>query len=104
MKSDWQRRANQTNANASTGTRTNGGKARSAKNAFRHGLNISVWSDPALAPQVEAIALTIAGPNADAETLDLTRQIGEAQVNLLRVRSLRARVIARMLSHPRLSG
>jgi hypothetical protein len=54
-----------------------------------------------LAPQAEAIALIIAGPNADAETLDYARQIGEAQVDINRVRSLRREVIARGLSHPR---
>lgn len=68
------------------------GKARSARNALRHSLYIRVWSDPALAPQAEAIALVIAGPNADAETLDYARQISEAQVDLNRVarKSLRA--------------
>ncbi len=80
---------------------TSSGKARSAKNALRHGLNIPVWSDPALAPQAEAIALRIAGPNADAETLECARQVSEAQVDLIRARSLRREVIARMLSHPR---
>jgi hypothetical protein len=99
--SDRQRRANQTNAKASTGPATSGGKARSAKNALRHGLSIPVWSDRELAPKAEAIALIIAGPNADAETLDYARQIGDAQVDLNRVRSLRREVIARMLSQPR---
>ena len=101
MTSDRQRRANGANARASTGPKTRTGKARSARNALRHGLNIPVWSDGALAPQVEAIALRIAGPHADAETLDHARQIGEAQVDLNRVRSLRRDVIVRMLSQPR---
>ena len=101
MTSDRQRRANGANARASTGPKTRAGKARSARNALRQGLNIPVWSDPALAPQAEAIALVIAGPNADAETLDYARQISEAQVDLNRVRSLRTEVIARILSHPR---
>jgi hypothetical protein len=61
----------------------------------------SVCRDLALAPRAEAIALTIAGPNADAKTLDYARQIGEAQVDLNRVRSLRKEVIVRMLSQPR---
>jgi hypothetical protein len=68
---------------------------------LRHGLSIPVWSDPALAPQAEAIALRIAGPNADVKTLDYARRIGEAQVDLNRVRSLRREILARMLSHPR---
>ena len=69
LTSDRQRRANGANARASTGPKTRAGKARSAKNALRHGLNITVWSDLALAPRAEAIALTIAGSNADAEIL-----------------------------------
>ena len=101
MTSDRQLRANGANARASTGPKARIGKARSAKNALRHGLNIPVSSDLALAPRAEAIALTIAGPNADAELLDYARQIGEAQVDLNRVRSLRKEVIARMLSRPR---
>jgi hypothetical protein len=98
---DRQTRANGANARSSTGPKTSAGKARSARNALRHGLNIPVGSDPALAPQAAAIALVIAGPNADAETLDYARQISEAQVDLNRVRSLRTEVIARILSHPR---
>ena len=101
MTSDRQRRANGANARASTGPKTRIGKARSATNALRHGLNIPVWSDAALAPQAEAIALIIAGQTTDAETLDYARRIGEAQVDLNRVRSLRREVIARMLSQPR---
>jgi hypothetical protein len=101
--SDRQRRANTTNAKASTGPATRSGKARSAKNALRHGLSIPVWSDRELVPQAEAIAFIIAGPNADAKTLDYARQIGDAQVDLNRVRSLRREVIARMLSQPRLT-
>ena len=97
--SDRQRRANGANARASTGPKTRAGKARSARNALRHGLNIPVWSDPALAPQAEAIVLLIAGPNADAETLDYARQFSEAQVDLNRVRWAGTEVIARILSH-----
>ena len=93
--------ANQANAKTSTGPRTSGGKARSARNALRHGLSIAVSRDPALAPHAEAIALRIAGPNADAITLDFARQIAEAQVDLNRVRLLRRDAIARSLSQPR---
>jgi hypothetical protein len=99
--SDRQRRANGANATASTGPKTRTGKSHSARNALRHGLNIPVWSDAALAPQAEAIALKVAGETADAETLDYARRIGEAQVDLNRVRSVRRELIARMLSQPR---
>jgi hypothetical protein len=58
--------ANQTNAKASTGPKTKAGKASSARNALQHGLAIPISSDPALIPQAETIAQTIAGPNASA--------------------------------------
>ena len=101
MISDRQRRANRANAKASTSPKTKAGKARSATNALRLGLTISVWSEPALAPQAEAIALRIVSPNAEAKALGWARRIAEVQVDLNRVRSLRRQAIARMLSHPR---
>jgi hypothetical protein len=95
-----QLRANRENAAASTGPRTKAGKARSATNALRHGLNVPVANESALAPLAEAIAHNIAGPDAKPETLEWARRIGEAQVDLSRVRSLRRDAIIRMLADP----
>jgi hypothetical protein len=89
LTSDRQRHANRVNARASTGPKTKAGVARASLNALRHGLNVSVWKDPALSPQAEAIARAIAGPDAGTETLTLARAIGEAQVALQRVRARR---------------
>ena len=102
MTTDRQRRANRANAKSSTGPKTATGKARSAQNALCHGLNLSVLRDTALAPQVEAIAYEIAGPNADAEALECARRIGEAQLDLNRVRDSRRRSITALWTDPNL--
>jgi hypothetical protein len=94
-----QQRANRANARSSTGPKTALGKAHSAQNALRHGLNVSVLSDPSLAPQAEAMARKIAGPEAEAEAMEFARRIAEAQVDLNRVRNCRCRLILGILSN-----
>ena len=101
MTTDRERRANRANAKSSTGPKTASGKARSAQNALRHGLNVSTLSDPALAPLAEAMARSIAGHDADAEALDRARRIAEAQVDINRVRGSRRRLITRLLTDPK---
>jgi hypothetical protein len=56
--------ANRANAQNSTGPTTAHGKARAARNAGPHGLNRSVFADPVLSQEVEAMAARIAGENA----------------------------------------
>jgi len=58
-------KTNRANAQASTGPKTAQGKARTARNARRHGLSLSVISDPVLSEQVEVLAREIAGEVAD---------------------------------------
>ena len=80
MTSDRQHRANRDNAKSSTGPKTGAGKARAAQNAFRHGLNVPVLSDPLLAPEVEAMARRIFGRYVDDETMEGARRIAEANL------------------------
>jgi hypothetical protein len=82
----------------STGPRTRDGKAKAAGNARRHGLSLPVLADPALAPEVAALARAIAGDGASAARHAAAARIAEAQVDLLRVRRLRAEVMAAVLA------
>src|SRR5208283_1792739 len=89
LTSDHRRVANQDNAKSSTGPKSRAGKARSSRNALCHGLNLSIWSDPTLAPEAEAIARRIAGSKASDAKLELARRIGAAQVDINRIRTIR---------------
>lgn len=94
-----------------SGPRSPGGKARCARNAVRHGLNLPVLADPATAAAVEALALQIAqcgqdaqgargagcaedAQSAKAEIGELARRVAQAQVDLTRVRRARHDLIA----------
>jgi hypothetical protein len=90
--------ANRMNARAGTGPRTAVGRARSARNARRHGLNVPVLSDRRLSAEAEAFAHDIAGPNAMPEMLNSARRIAEAQIDVVRVQQWRQSRLSDYLS------
>ena len=100
LASERKARANRANAQASTGPKTAHGRTRSARNATRHALSISVYSDPVLSEAIEALVREIAGANADAEMRELARRIAEAQIDLHRVRYARHQLLHRASSDP----
>jgi hypothetical protein len=100
LTTERQRRANRANTKGSTGPKTKVGETRSSKNALRHGLNIPIWSDPAFAPQADAIARRIAGQDASDERLEKARHIGAAQIDLIRIRVRRKELMDRLLEDP----
>jgi hypothetical protein len=100
LTSDRRIKANRASARASTGPKTAQGRARAARNAFRHGLSLPVYSDPALCEEVEALAHEIAGTDANAEIQELARRVAEAQIDLGRVRYARHRLLSHALSDP----
>ena len=100
LTSDHKIKANRANARASTGPKTADGRARAARNALRHALSLPVCSNPALSEEVETLAREIAGPDANAETQDLARQVAEAQIDLRRVRYARHKLLSDALADP----
>lgn len=69
--------ANRRNARRSTGPKSSSGKAIVARNAFQHGLSIPVESDEGLAPEIERLALAIAGDGADGPRRECARRIAK---------------------------
>jgi hypothetical protein len=98
LTSDHKIKANRANAQASTGPKTVDGRARAARNALRHALSLPVCSNPAVSEEVETLAREIAGPDANAETQDLARQVAEAQIDLRRVRYARHKLLSDALA------
>jgi hypothetical protein len=92
--------ANRANARASSGPKTVQGRARSARNAHRHGLSLPVLADRTLSEDVEALAAEIAGASANPEFHELARRIAEAQIDLRRVRSARHDLLSGALGVP----
>ena len=80
--------------------KTKAGKARSARNALRHGLSIPVCKEPSLSFQAEEIALKLAGPDPDEALRDRARAVGDAEVGLNRVRGRRDALISQLLADP----
>jgi len=86
-------KANRRNAGRSTGPATRDGKARASRNAYRHGLAVSVLSDPTISAEVKRLARAIVGKRSDPYELLQARIIAEAEFDLLRVRATRANMI-----------
>jgi hypothetical protein len=90
--------ANRANARASTGPQTSGGKARTSRNARRHGLSVPITSDPILAIEVEELARRLVGDLEDAEIAAPARAFAEAAVDLARVKRVRLERIRHLLA------
>jgi hypothetical protein len=93
MTRESQRRANRRNSLSSSGPKTDPGKARTSRNASRHGLSTAISSDIKLSPEAEALAKRIAGETEYRERVTFAGEIAEAQIDLMRVRSYRHSLI-----------
>jgi hypothetical protein len=94
--------ANRANARLSLGPKSRGGKSRSARNARHHGLSTSIWSDPNLAADAEAVALELAGPTASQDVKGLARLAAAAHIDVDRIRHMRHQLITQGLNNAHL--
>jgi hypothetical protein len=93
-------RANRLGKPAGTGPTSAAGKARSAQNVRKHGLNVEVMYDPDLSVDVEVMAEEIAPGCQDPELIGRARRIAEAQVDLMRVARARRDIISAAMAGP----
>jgi hypothetical protein len=85
--------ANRANARRSTGPRTATGKQRSSQNAFRHGLSLPQSSDPLVNDVVDAI-WGASATSLDQDAMTAASELVYAQLELLRIRSIRSEMMA----------
>src|SRR5262245_35402234 len=103
MTSEKRIKANRANAKASTGPKTVQGKARAAQNARRHGLSLSIFTDPILSEGAKELAHAIAGEGASLGILEPAGRVAEAQIDLVRIRQARHDLLAREPNRPKSS-
>jgi hypothetical protein len=98
MTTEQQIRANRENALRSTGPRTAKGKARSCRNAFRHGLSIPVTAGSGpFSEEVEEIALRMVEGYSSPALLDAARRVAETEVDLRRICLVRSELLSTIL-------
>jgi hypothetical protein len=96
MATEKQIAANRANAKRSTGPKTLAGKMKSSRNAYRHGLSGPLRFDPVTSAKADVIALALVGEEAGEEKLRSAAEFARAQLELLRIRSLRAKSISKI--------
>ena len=90
--------ANRANAKRSTGPKTKRGRQASSRNASRHGLSSSKV-DRSLSTESAIVAETLVDGGASEPQVIAARQVAEAHINVLRVRAVRAALLASLDQH-----
>jgi len=93
MATDRQIAANRRNGALSRGPNTRAGKARSSRNAVKHGLSIPIARDVASAGEIEVLAQRLG--QSGTGSLWQARVAAEAELELARARSASETVLTR---------
>jgi hypothetical protein len=90
MTADRKAVSNRKNAQRSTGPRSELGRRHSRRNALRHGLAIAIGSDLSFHEDIDVLAMALMGSRREQNVGEFARQVAEAEMDLLRIRKLRA--------------
>jgi len=94
MATEKQLAANRANAQKSTGPKTAAGRLKSSRNALRHCLSLPLRLDMVTLEKADAIARLLTPDQADAEQLTAATEVAQAQLELLRIRAVRTKLMA----------
>ena len=94
MATDRQIAANRSNGSLGRGPKTSAGKARSSRNALKHGLSIPINRDKTLRRQIEVLARILAQSEA-GNVFGQARAAAEAEFELARARAVLEAVLTR---------
>jgi hypothetical protein len=94
MATERQITANRNNAKRSTGPHTSSGRYMSSRNALRHGLSSERQTRTPVPVDIDELAEALTRPEAEDAELVAARQIARAHLDLLRVRAVRAGLLA----------
>jgi hypothetical protein len=96
MATEKQIAANRANAKRSTGPKTAAGRARSSRNAYRHGLSLPL-NDPALLARADAMMqVLLVGEEPIDQNTTAAAEFAEAQMKLLQIRKVRLDMLAEL--------
>ena len=94
MASEKQIQANRKNAKNSTGPKTAAGRARSRRNALRHGLSLPLTPDTEMAAKADLIRKSLVAEQAKPTQVVAAIEFAQAQLDLLRIRAVRRQMMA----------
>jgi hypothetical protein len=94
MATERQIAANRANAKRSTGPKTNEGREASSRNALRHGLASAANPLQRIAIEIDSLAEALVQEGTDQTQIVNARQLARAHVEVLRVRTVRAALLA----------
>jgi hypothetical protein len=100
MTSDRKIESNRKNAQKSTGPRSEAGRHRSRRNALRHGLSVAIGTDPSFSDDIRRLASILARGNRGQKIGEFAHQAAEAEIDLLRIRKIRASRFNAILGNP----